>query len=314
MTTATSRPNPTASSTKPAPTCFSTRTTRWTGIPGGRRRWARAAAEDKPILLSVGYSACHWCHVMAHESFEDPETAALMNELFVNIKVDREERPDLDAIYMEAVQAMTGRGGWPMTVFLTPDGQPFYGGTYFPPDAALRHARLPATAAGDRRGLAGAPPRDGSGRRPDGGRAQSQRGVAPGGHRAGGRGAGQGRAEPDAQPRPVRGRLRRCAEVPAADEPGLPAAELAAHRRSRRSCEGRHLHAGQDGARRHLRPARRRLPPLQHRRPLARAALREDALRQRPAGAHLPPRLADHRRCRAAGASSRRRWTTCCAR
>ena len=101
--------------------------------PWGPEALARAAAEDKPILLSVGYSACHWCHVMAHESFENPETAELMNELFINIKVDREERPDIDAIYMEAVQAMTGSGGWPMTVFLTPDGRPFYGGTYFPP-------------------------------------------------------------------------------------------------------------------------------------------------------------------------------------
>ncbi|MCX6029920.1 MAG: thioredoxin domain-containing protein [Chloroflexi bacterium] len=102
--------------------------------PWGPEALARAAAEDKPILLSVGYSACHWCHVMAHESFENPETAALMNELFVNIKVDREERPDIDAIYMEAVQALTGRGGWPMTVFLAPDGRPFYGGTYYPPE------------------------------------------------------------------------------------------------------------------------------------------------------------------------------------
>ncbi len=100
--------------------------------PWGDEAFARAQAEDKPILLSVGYSACHWCHVMAHESFEDPETAAVMNELFVNVKVDREERPDVDAIYMDAVQAMTGHGGWPMTVFLAPDGRPFYGGTYFP--------------------------------------------------------------------------------------------------------------------------------------------------------------------------------------
>ncbi|HEY2165503.1 MAG TPA: thioredoxin domain-containing protein, partial [Gemmatimonadaceae bacterium] len=92
----------------------------------------RAKAENKPILLSIGYAACHWCHVMAHESFEDDATAALMNERFVNIKVDREERPDLDSIYMQAVQAMTGHGGWPMTVFLTPDGAPFYGGTYYP--------------------------------------------------------------------------------------------------------------------------------------------------------------------------------------
>jgi uncharacterized protein YyaL (SSP411 family) len=101
--------------------------------PWGPAAFEKARAEDKPILLSVGYSACHWCHVMERESFEDPETARRMNELFVNIKVDREERPDVDHIYMQAVQAMTGHGGWPMTVFLTPDGVPFYGGTYFPP-------------------------------------------------------------------------------------------------------------------------------------------------------------------------------------
>jgi uncharacterized protein YyaL (SSP411 family) len=100
--------------------------------PWGDEAFAAARRDDKPVLLSVGYSACHWCHVMAHESFEDPEVAGLMNELFVNVKVDREERPDVDEIYMEAVQALTGQGGWPMTVFLTPDGRPFFGGTYFP--------------------------------------------------------------------------------------------------------------------------------------------------------------------------------------
>lgn len=100
--------------------------------PWGEEALRLAKEQDKPILLSIGYAACHWCHVMAHESFEDVETAALMNEHFVNIKVDREERPDLDNIYMQAVTAMTGRGGWPMTVFLTPEGQPFYSGTYFP--------------------------------------------------------------------------------------------------------------------------------------------------------------------------------------
>ena len=94
--------------------------------------WARN--EDRPILLSIGYSACHWCHVMAHESFEDEDVAALMNDNFVNIKVDREERPDLDAVYMDAVQSIIGSGGWPLTVFLTPEGKPFYGGTYFPPE------------------------------------------------------------------------------------------------------------------------------------------------------------------------------------
>jgi uncharacterized protein YyaL (SSP411 family) len=104
--------------------------------PWGPEALERAREEDRPVLLSVGYSACHWCHVMERESFEDPETAAYMNEHFVSVKVDREERPDVDAIYMEAVQAISGHGGWPMTVFLDPDGVPFYGGTYFPPDTS----------------------------------------------------------------------------------------------------------------------------------------------------------------------------------
>jgi uncharacterized protein YyaL (SSP411 family) len=124
----------------------------------GPEALARSRDEDKPILLSIGYAACHWCHVMERESFEDEATAALMNESFVCVKVDREERPDLDAIYMEAVQAMTGHGGWPMTVFLTPDGAPFFGGTYFPPED--RHGlpgfksllRAVADAWRDRRG------------------------------------------------------------------------------------------------------------------------------------------------------------------
>jgi uncharacterized protein YyaL (SSP411 family) len=111
--------------------------------PWGFEAFERARLENKPVLLSIGYSACHWCHVMAHESFENPAIASLMNKLFINIKVDREERPDLDAIYMAAVQAMAGQGGWPLTAFLTPDAKPFYGGTYFPPD--------------DRRGMPGFP-------------------------------------------------------------------------------------------------------------------------------------------------------------
>ena len=122
----------------------------------GPDAFAAAKERDCPILLSVGYSACHWCHVMAHECFEDVETAALMNASFVNIKVDREERPDVDSIYMDAVQAMTGRGGWPMTVFLTSDGHPFYGGTYFPKpqfDALL--LRITELWGGQRDELAG---------------------------------------------------------------------------------------------------------------------------------------------------------------
>jgi uncharacterized protein YyaL (SSP411 family) len=102
--------------------------------PWGEEALTRAREENKPILLSIGYAACHWCHVMEHESFEDAATAAVMNEHFVSVKVDREERPDLDAVYMEAVVAMSGQGGWPMTVFLTPAGEPFYGGTYYPPE------------------------------------------------------------------------------------------------------------------------------------------------------------------------------------
>ncbi|MCB9135946.1 MAG: thioredoxin domain-containing protein [Anaerolineales bacterium] len=109
--------------------------------PWGPEALEKAKREDKPIFLSIGYAACHWCHVMEHESFEDPRTAALMNEHFVSIKVDREERPDLDGIYMQAVVAMTGQGGWPMSVFLTPDGEPFYGGTYFPP---VRRYNMPS--------------------------------------------------------------------------------------------------------------------------------------------------------------------------
>jgi len=103
-------------------------------LPWGEEALGRARAEGKPLLVSIGYSACHWCHVMERESFEDEATAAVMNELFVNVKVDREERPDVDAVYMDAVVALTGQGGWPLTVFLTPEGEPFYGGTYFPPE------------------------------------------------------------------------------------------------------------------------------------------------------------------------------------
>src|SRR5690349_20999244 len=125
-------PNRLASETSPYLLQHANNPVDW--YPWGPDALERAKAENRPILLSIGYAACHWCHVMEHESFEDESTAALMNDRFVNIKVDREERPDLDAIYMQAVQALTGHGGWPMTVFLTPAGEPFYGGTYYPPE------------------------------------------------------------------------------------------------------------------------------------------------------------------------------------
>jgi hypothetical protein len=110
----------------------------------GDEALARARTEDKPLLLSVGYASCHWCHVMSNESFDDEATAALQNELFINIKVDREERPDVDSVYMAAVQAMTGQGGWPLNVFCLPDGTPFYGGTYFPPDDKAARLNMPS--------------------------------------------------------------------------------------------------------------------------------------------------------------------------
>ena len=110
---------------------------------GARGRSPAAKAQDKPILLSVGYAACHWCHVMAHESFENPAIAAVMNQHFVNIKVDREERPDIDAIYMHALHMMGEQGGWPLTMFLTPEGEPFWGGTYFPPTSRYGRPGFP---------------------------------------------------------------------------------------------------------------------------------------------------------------------------
>src|SRR5689334_18974986 len=113
--------------------------------------FAEARRRDVPVLISVGYAACHWCHVMAHESFEDDQIAKIMNDDFVAIKVDREERPDVDAVYMTATQAMTGQGGWPMTVFATPDGEPFYCGTYFPRDHFVRLVQAVSDAWRQRR-------------------------------------------------------------------------------------------------------------------------------------------------------------------
>ncbi len=119
--------------------------------PWGAEAIERSQGEQKPIFLSIGYSACHWCHVMEHESFENEAIASVLNENFVAIKVDREERPDLDQIYMNAVQMLTGHGGWPMSVFLTPDLKPFYGGTYWPPHSSRGHAGVRSDSGrGDR--------------------------------------------------------------------------------------------------------------------------------------------------------------------
>src|SRR5438876_2904469 len=141
-----SKPNRLATETSPYLLQHAHNPVDW--YPWGPEALERARTEDKPIFLSIGYSACHWCHVMAHESFEDPAIAAQLNRDFVAIKVDREERPDLDDVYMAAVQAMTGGGGWPMSVFLTPDLEPFFGGTYFPPDDRHGLPAFPKVLAG----------------------------------------------------------------------------------------------------------------------------------------------------------------------
>jgi hypothetical protein len=281
----------------------------------GEEALTRARAEDKPIFLSIGYSACHWCHVMEHESFEDAATAALMNELFINIKVDREERPDLDAIYMDAVQAMTGQGGWPMSVLVDARRQALPRRHLLSARAALRDAELPAGAARRRRRLP-QPPRPQWTARPSGWRrcCAARRPSSRRRRRSWARHPGGG-ARPDAPVLRRRGRrLRQPAQVPAADDARLCAdASIPAHRRSRRALHGR-ADAGEDGARRHLRSARRRLPPLQRRRDLARPPLREDALRQRATAAHLSPRLAGDGAPALPPRRQRRRSTTCCAR
>ena len=228
--------------------------------PWGEEALARAREEDRPILLSIGYSACHWCHVMERESFEDAETAALMNEQFVCIKVDREERPDLDSIYMEACQAMTGQGGWPLNVFLTPEQVPFFAGTYFPPESRMgmpswRSVLEAVAEAWDER-------RDEIRRRRRADRASACSGGAL--------------LEPSEEPtstrqrstravetlrtqlRPRPRRLRRRAQVPARLRARVPAAP-------RRDRDDR-PHAARDGLGRHVRPGRRRLRPLLGRR------------------------------------------------
>ena len=261
--------------------------------PWSDEAFAEARRRDVPVLLSVGYAACHWCHVMAHESFEDEATAAIVNGSVVAIKVDREERPDIDAVYMSATQAMTGQGGWPMTVFMTPDGDPFLCGTYYP--------RGPFRAARDR----------GRGRLeeeqgPDTERVAADQGVSgrerrchdrarqPGGRAQPGRRDRHRRRRPGGELRPGARRIRRRAEVPAVDGPGVPAPLRRANRAVARPGDGRgHLRG--DGPRRHVRPAGRRLRQVQRGRELDRAALREDALRQRAARRRLHPPVAADR-------------------
>ena len=248
--------------------------------------------------LSVGYAACHWCHVMAHESFEDEALAAYLNEHYVAVKVDREERPDVDAVYMAATQALTGHGGWPMTVFVTPTGRAVLRRHLLPAAAAPRPALVRSAARGDQRHVDARPRAGARGR----GSHHDRAGRAA--DRARRRGAGSQRGAARRRPVPstalasaVRrgaGRVRRRAEVPAVDGARAAAAPSRAHRRRPCARHGRG-HVRGDGSRRHVRPARRRLRALLGRRRVGRAALREDALRQRAAAARLPALVARDR-------------------
>ena len=246
---------------------------------------AAAEAANKPILLSVGYSACHWCHVMAHECFEDPAIAALMNTLFVSIKVDREERPDLDAIYQHALALLGEQGGWPLTMFLTPRGEPFWGGTYFPPSARWGRPGFPEVLRALHNAYTTEPEkiaqnvgalRDALQRlaAPQGGD-----GDLAGAHRPAG-------PAPAARGRSHQWRHRRRAEISAGRTLRAAVARLETHARAA-APRRRRAHARTHLARRHLRPCRRRLCALRYRRALAGAAFREDALRQR--AAHRSP-------------------------
>ena len=314
---------PTASPAKPAPICSSTPTTPSTGIPGAPEAFAKAKKEGKLVFLSIGYSSCHWCHVMERESFANEEVAKILNEHFVCIKVDREERPDIDHIYMTALQRACGqRGGWPLSMFLTADGKPIVGGTYWPPeDKEIDGEKV--------RGFKTHPQaRAATSARTSPRTSQEQADEAGRGHdrRAGRRwlaaspsstldrdlvdGAVDG-AQGGVRPESRRLRLAGAAvprhQVPDAAVPGCSCSTRPAATKSKELDDMVDAHARPDGPRRHLRPARRRLPSLQHRTHLDRAALREDALRQRPARRGLRRRLpADEEAAVSPRAASRR--------
>ena len=232
--------------------------------PWGEEALATARAEDKPIFLSIGYAACHWCHVMERESFEDEQVAAFLRRHFVAIKVDREERPDLDAVYMNAVQALSGRGGWPMSVFLTPAGRPFFGGTYFPPER--RHGMPSFLEVLQAVADAWTQRRDELERGAAELTAQiaSWAGTAEPGTVDAAAAAEAAVARLARRLRPPPRRLRRRAEVPHPVAAVLPAAARARRRRDAGGDAARH--ARRHGRRRHVRLGRRRLPPLLRRR------------------------------------------------
>ena len=248
--------------------------------PWGKAALDEAQAANKPIMVSIGYAACHWCHVMAHESFEDPETAALMNSLFVNIKIDREERPDIDHIYMSALHALGEQGGWPLTMFTTPDGTPFWGGTYFPPEPRWGRPSFRQVLQGVANAF-----HTGAEAVTQNTRALTQFLEQ---QAAASVGDAPGPAHLDAVAQaylrmtdPEHGGLRGAPKFP--NPPIYRFLWQNAFRTGQPEAgEAPAPDAGAHVAGRHLRPPRRRLCPLLHRRHLAGAALREDALRQCP--------------------------------
>ena len=276
--------------------------------PWGEEALERARQEDKPVLLSVGYSACHWCHVMAHESFENEATAALMNANYVNIKVDREERPDIDGVYMTAVQALTGQGGWPMTVFMTPDGKPFYAGTYFPPEDGYGRPGFPRVLEAiaekwraDRAEVLNSADSIVAHLRQASQRTPTDRGELT--LDLADRAAETFRENFDA----VWGGFGMAPKFPSPGNLEF----LLAH--ATRTGDGELLEMVIHTLRRmatgrHVRPAWRRLRSLQRRRALARPALREDVVRQRSARPRLSARLADRRGNRSSNVWSGKRW------
>ena len=256
--------------------------------PWGAEALARAKELDRPIFLSIGYSACHWCHVMEHESFEDEATAKVMNEHFVCIKVDREERPDLDTIYMNALQVLTREGGgWPLSVFLTPDLTPFYARHLLPARRPLRPA--PAELQDGSCWRSTTPGRTAATSiargRPATSPSYLQQREQPGGERHARcrRICSRTRWRPcGGASTPTHGGFGSAPKFPHALELRLLLRLAQRFNDADRAAHGP-AHAGQDGPRRHVRSGRRRLPPLQRRCEVARAALREDALRQRAA-------------------------------
>ena len=254
----------------------------------GDEAFAKAKNEDKPIFLSIGYAACHWCHVMEHESFENDEVAAVLNEHFVSIKVDREERPDIDELYMAYTQAATGHGGWPMSVFLTPEATPFHAGTYFPEQQFV--SMLQQIGRGVDRRSETTFSKAQSGRRKF---FEQWAAIRP---------AAEGVIPLEAvdatamalaryfDPRHGRHERRRHQQVSAEHGHGLDAARPSPDGQERAGRSRGH-DARSHGPRRHLRSHRRRHLPLQHRHGLARAALRKNALRPGHGQCHLPRRL-----------------------